>query len=266
MGGSHLVSAKTAIFLSVRDKATRLPHKISRIIHGKKVIEHLVERIKKSTLADMVVLTTSTHHNDKWLAELARAENIQCYLGSEEDKLQRYLDAAKKFSIDFAVIVDGDDIFCDPECIDKIIEKFHADQNDYILYEGLPLGVTGFGIKISALEKVVSLKTEQETEVWGNYFTDLDIFNVSYLEAPLYLRRPEIRMTLDYEADLKFFEVIFDALYVPGVYMSLREIIDFLDKHPEYIQINQEAQKQYEEKINQSRKNIIEDVQCLQRI
>ena len=90
MGGNTLVSyQKTAIFLSVRDKATRLPNKISRVVQGKKVIEHLIERIKRSNRADSIILATSTHVNDKWLADLACDHNIQFYLGSEDDKLQR---------------------------------------------------------------------------------------------------------------------------------------------------------------------------------
>jgi len=75
-------------------------------------------------LPGLIVLCTSVHPDDMVLLQIAQKEGIGSFQGSENDKLDRYLKAAEEYGIDFILVVDGDDIFCDPEYIDKIIKKF----------------------------------------------------------------------------------------------------------------------------------------------
>ena len=236
---------KTAIFLSVRDKATRLPGKVLLEIKGKPVIEHLIDRLKKARLPDIIVMTTSMHPDDAHLVAIAERNQIGWFRGSEDDKLQRYLDAADKYGIDFIAVVDGDDIFCDPVYIDRVIEAFLESGADYITCEGLPLGVTSFGVRVEALRNVCRLKAETDTEVWGGYFTETGLFSTLSLEVEERYRRPDLRMTLDYPEDFAFFEAVFEKLWRPGKVFSLDEIIQLLDRHPEIVALNQEVQQLY---------------------
>lgn len=236
---------KTAIFLSVRDKATRLPGKVLLEIKGKPVIEHLIDRLKKARIPDIIVMTTSTHPDDTRLVEIAERNRIEWFRGSEDDKLQRYLDAADKYAVDFIAVVDGDDIFCDPVFIDRVIEAFLETGADYIICEGLPLGVTSFGVRLEALRKICSLKAETDTEVCRGYFAETGLFNTLSLEVEEQYRRPYLRMTLDYPEDFAFFAAVFEKLYRPGEVFSLNEIIQLLDRHPEIVALNREVQKLY---------------------
>lgn len=257
---------KAAIFLSVRDKATRLPGKISKPIEGKMVIEHLIDRLKRSNRASELILTTSIHSNDAWLESLAASNNILCFKGSEDDKLLRYLNAADAHGVDFCVIVDGDDLFCDPGFIDRIIEEYYNEGSDYIIVKDLPLGVTGFGVKTEALRKVVALKQENDTEIWGSYFTESPLFQATEIQPPKRYCRPDLRMTLDYQDDLEFFMAVFKGIYSGNRYMSLDAILDFLDKHPEISQKNQQAQLHYEAKIRETVLGVKTDVQRLSKV
>ena len=240
---------KTAIFLSVRDKATRLPGKVLRGIKGKPIIEHLIDRLKKARIPDLIVMTTSIHLDDARLAQIAVKNQINCFRGSEDDKLQRYLDAADQYGVDFIAVVDGDDIFCDPICIDRVTEAFLKTGADYITCEGLPLGVTPFGVRVEALRQVCNLKAESDTEVWGGYFTGTDIFHTLSLKVEKRFRRPDLRMTLDYPEDFAFFEAVFKRLYRTGDVFSLDEIILLLDHHPEIVALNQGVQQLYRDHI-----------------
>jgi hypothetical protein len=56
-------------------------------------------------------------------------------------------------------------------------------------------------------------------------------------------------MTLDYKEDYRFFQKIFDALYIPGRVFSLEEVMSLLARKPEIVQINQGVQKLYEENL-----------------
>lgn len=245
---------RTAVFITVRMKSTRLPKKALAIIEDKTAIEHLINRVKAAKLPDLVVLCTSVHPDDEILVDIAHKNGIEAFRGSPEDKLDRYLQAARKYGIDFIVNVDGDDILCDPELIDKTIEHFKKTDADCIMWRGFPVGAVPIGIKVKALEKVCELKEETDTEVWGGYFTDSGLFKVEYLEAEEGVKHPEFRMTLDYPEDLEFFREVFKRLYSPGKIFSLKDVVQLLLEHPEIARINQGVQKMYEERLKQHTK------------
>jgi len=245
---------KSAIFLSIREKAKRLPHKVLREVNGRTMTEHLIARLKLARGPDRVIMTTSTHGDDDVLCALAEREGIGCFRGSEEDKLVRYRDAARALDVGFMVIVDGDDLFCSEQHIDEAVETFQRTGADYISQEGLPLGAASFGVKREAIERVCELKAERDTEVWGAYFTGTGLFNVNIvqIEDPL-MRKPAWRMTLDYEEDLRFFTAVIQALYPrEGPPPPFRAVMEYLERHPEVVALNASAQAKYEAHLQQS--------------
>lgn len=243
---------KSAIFITVRMKSSRLPRKALLEIKGKPVIEHLIDRLKLTKSPDLIVLCTSTHPEDAVLVDVARKNRIESFRGSEDDKLDRYLKAALQYCLDFIVVTHGDNIFYEPEIIDKVIKLYSKTKADYIDCRELPLGTTPQGIKFEALKKVCQIKAEKDTEVWGGYFTDTGLFMVEYLKVPAELRHPEIRMTLDYPEDYEFFKGIFDRLYSPGKVFSLRDVVSLLIGNPELMNINKKAQAAYLEHLKRS--------------
>lgn len=243
---------RTAIFVSARNKARRLPGKTFHLIKGRPVIEHIIDRVRQAESIDLVALTTSVHPDDAALIELAHKIGIVGFAGSEDDKLTRYLDCAREHAVDFAVVVDGDDLFCDPVVISRIVDEKRSRGGDFIIVDGLPIGVTGFGVDIAALGRVVANKKEHDTEVWGRYFVGDPDYNAKMLPPPAKWAQPEWRMTLDYPEDLAFFERVFDELYRPGQIFSFDEIADLLVRKPEIAAINAEAQKAYEENLKRT--------------
>lgn len=238
---------RVAIFIPVRTKSTRLPGKALLKIKGRPIIEHLIERVKLAKLPGLIVLCTTGNPEDSILVEIALANNISSFQGSERDILDRYEKAALKYNVDFIVNVDGDDIFCDPEYIDRTIELFAKTQADFIRWEGLPFGVAPSGIKVQALKKVCQFKKETDTETgWGKYFMETGLFKVECLEVEEQdLRHPEIRMSLDYPEDYEFFKEVFERLYVPRRVFTLREILTLLKNNPYIMGINEEVHNSY---------------------
>ena len=139
-----------AIFISVRTGSVRLPKKALKKIVGKSTIEHLIGRVRKSKLADMVILCTTELSEDDELCNIATKNNIQFFRGSSPDKLKRWLGAAKKYNIDFFVNVDGDDIFFDSGLADICFSQHlhNLEKTDFIDGRGLYNDV--YGIKTTA--------------------------------------------------------------------------------------------------------------------
>ncbi len=243
---------KSAIFITVRMKSSRLPGKALLEIKGKPAIEHLIDRLKLAKSPDLIVLCTSTHPDDAVLVDVARKNHIECFRGSEDDKLDRYLNAAKKYSVDFIIVTHGDSVIYDPQIIDAVNRLYLLTDADYIACRGLPVGTSPQGIKFEALERVCQIKDETDTEVWEGYFTNAGLFEVEYLEVEEELRHPEIRMTLDYAEDYEFFKAIFDRLYSPGEVFSLRDVISLLGDNPGLMDINRNAQAAYMEHLKKS--------------
>lgn len=238
---------KFALIITARVKSTRLPKKALLEIKGKKLIEHLIDRMKMAKLQDMMVLATSAHLDDAILAEIAEKNDIKVFRGSEADKLERYLAASKKFYFDHMIDVSVDNIFSDPDIVDRIIGEFRRDDPDVVFCKGLPLGVSPIGLKISAVKKVCQMKDEGDTEAYSPYFFNSNIFNVRYLEAKPQVRRPDIRLTIDYQEDLDLARKIFEELGETGNTFPLERIVALFEKKPELLEINRDAQRRYEE-------------------
>jgi spore coat polysaccharide biosynthesis protein SpsF (cytidylyltransferase family) len=226
------------------------------MVKGKPLIQHLIERVRTAKLPKLIVLCTTIRPEDSVFADIAKKSGIQCFRGSEKDILDRFLNAAIKYDVDFIVNVDGDDIFCDSELIDKTVNIFQKTNSDFIKWNELPLGASPVGIKVKALKKAWEMKDENDTETgWGKYFTDTGFFDVEYTEPEdEELRHPEIRMTLDYPEDLKFTKEIFNRLYQPGKIFTLKEILTLLKKEPHLTEINKGVQQEYWKRFNQRAK------------
>ena len=245
---------RVGYLITGRLKSTRLPKKLLLEIKGKPIISHMIDRLKLTTKVDEIIICTSTNDQDRPLEDIAKQNGVECYFGDPDDVLVRLLAAADKYNLDYILNITADCPFVDPEYADKIVEKFVETNADLIRQFDLPHGVFSYGIKVDALRKVVDIKDSTDTEVWGRYFVDTGIFNVLDLDVENKKHnRPGLRMTLDYQEDFYFFQVIFDALYVDGKVFSLTKILDLLDRRPEIININKNCESKFKKRfISQS--------------
>ena len=245
---------KVGYLITGRLKSTRLPKKLLLEIKGKPIISHMIDRLKLANQVDEIIICSSINDQDKPLANIAKQNGIKCYFGSPDDVLVRLLGAADKFNLDYILNITADCPFVDPDYADKIVDKYIETDADLIRQFDLPHGVFSYGIKVDALRTVVGLKDSTDTEVWGRYFIDTGLFDVLDLDVENEKhKRPGLRMTLDYQEDFKFFQAVFNELYVENKVFSLTEILDFLDKNPEIIDINKDCGNKFQKRfISQS--------------
>ena len=206
----------------------------------------MLDRLKLAQRVDQIIVCTSTNPQDDPLIELAEAEGVSSFRGDEDDVVKRLSDAATAFNLDYILSITADCPFSDPEYADRIVETYLETNADLIRTLTLPHGAFSYGVKPEAFRKIVEIKDQTNTEVWGRYFTDTDLFQVYDLPIENELhRQPELRMTLDYPADLEFFRAVFAALYQHGKVFTLDEILHFLRDHPEVVAINRDCAAPY---------------------
>lgn len=245
------------IVITVRTNSKRLPKKcLLHLNNGMKTIEFLINRIKKNTKHDKIVLCTTTNKEDDILIDIAKKNKIDFFRGSENDKLDRWYNACKKYDIKNIVSVDGDDLFVEPILINKAFEQIK--NCDFIKgdHTGLVCGSFTYALTFDSLRRVCELKDSENTEMMWVYFTDTGIFNMEELEGiNKKFYRDDIRMTLDYKEDLDFFNEILKYNKDP----TLEDIIDIIDSNPGIKEINFFRHKQWKDnqasKINIKVKN-----------
>ena len=247
-----------AILITVRSGSTRLPNKATLKINQKTTIEHLIDRVKGSKLSDLIILCTTTLPEDDILCNIAKSNNIKYYRVSVKDKLERWKGACEKYNVDFFITADGDDLFCEPELIDLAINQYKNTNADFIRTDEVVCGAFTFGIKYKALKKACEIKDTDDTEMMWVYFTDTGLFNVENLKnIPKEYKRKDVRMTLDYEDDFKFFKAIIEHFGIKE--FGLKDILSYIDNNPEISKINYYLEQNWSENQNNNIKLVLKN-------
>ena len=245
---------RAGFLITARLKSTRLPKKIILPLEGREVIRWMIERIKLCRSFDNIAMCTSTNPQDDLLENIAREEKIDCFRGSEDDVLLRLRDASIHLGLDYAVNITADCPLVDFGYADEMVGVYGRTGADYITSMNLPHGFYAFGLKVEALKKACEIKKGTNTEVWGRYFTETGLFKFMDMDVPASLIRPKYRLTLDYEQDYEFFKALFAGIGKDTYKKDIREIIAFLDAHPEIVAINAHCEEWYAERWESQRK------------
>lgn len=234
----------TAILITARLKATRLPMKVIKPIMGRPMICHMLDRLKLAQRPKEIIICTSPLAQDNPLEEIASRESVYCFRGHPDDVLLRLTHAAKQLDVDTIISCTADNPFVDPEYIDRLVD-FHLEHgNDYSKSEGLPFGTFAYALSYQAMVRACELKAEMDTEVWGGYFVETGEFSWGEMriDDPS-VRWPELRLTVDTPEDFELITRIFDELYQPGEVFPLRAIVDLCRRRPDLVAINAHVQQ-----------------------
>jgi spore coat polysaccharide biosynthesis protein SpsF len=254
--------------ITARLKSTRLKYKVLKDLNGYSVIERVIQRAKKVKGCNDIVLCTSHLSQDLPLVKSSIKNDIFYYNGSPEDVLQRLLDAAELFQMDYIVGITADNPMFSIYHANLITDMFKANNDlDFIYTTGMPIGVNIYGMKTKALKTVCSIKEEIDTEIWGYLINRPEIFNVEEIIAGIEFRFENCRMTLDEINDYKFFERLYsffpkeDVIDVLDAYRCLEENQDMAAINNMVIQKDLDAEiKERITKFYKDNKNAIVDL------
>ena len=221
----------------------RLPGKVLRPIMGKPMLEHLISRLKLSKEIDSIVVATTNNERDREIIKLAERCGVRWFVGDEKDVLDRIVRAAEEEKADIVVRVTADNPLTDPLTIDRMIRQHKIARADYTWTEGMPVGIAAEVVSFDALKRVHSLtkKPYDREHVTTFIKENKELFKIQFLTSPHEFFRPEYRLTVDYEEDLRLMEEIFKRLYISHEIFSLTETIKLLDENPELREINVRA-------------------------
>ena len=198
--------------IQARLGSSRLPLKMMLSLHGKPIIEWVVKRVQKSNLIDELVVAIPNSEKDDILEMYLNKLGVNVYRGSEEDVLERFYLAAKKYNANHIVRICADNPLIDAKSIDDLIEFYKKESPDYA-YNHIPknnLYPDGFGAEITSFKNLEFMYNnaidKKYREHCMSYITDnpkkfiIKTFNPKNSN----LHHPELKFDVDTFEDYKY--------------------------------------------------------------
>ena len=231
---------KIIAIIQARMGSHRLPGKMLMELAGKKIVDHVLDRVNKSHYINEVVVATSISENNLPLVAHVATRRTRVFVGNEDDVLDRFYQVAKLLEPDVIVRITGDCPMIDPSLIDLTIKTYFESKTDYCFNCGgnkiYPDGMDVEVFSFHALEKAYHEATKKsDREHVTPYIRQSGKFAVSFLEAPEDYSK--IRITIDEERDLIALKQIYQKLENVTDF-SLNDVIEILNNNPEIAAIN----------------------------
>lgn len=223
--------------------STRLPGKVLKTVLGKPLLAYFIERLRRVSLADQIVIATTINATDDPIVDLCRQLSVGFTRGSEEDVLARYYDAAVVTKADIIVRVTSDCPLIEPSVVDEAISHFqrHSPDFDYVsnaLTGCFPRGLDVEVFSFAALRDAFLEATKQpeREHVTPFFYTHPERFRLGEIHASSDLSQH--RWTVDTPEDFELIKRIIEKLYPLKPGFNLADILDTLAVHSDWPLIN----------------------------
>lgn len=234
-------SVKCLAVLQARTSSSRLPGKVLMPILGRPMLMRQIERLARCARLDRLTVATSAHPSDDALAGLCREEGVDCFRGSLDDVLDRFVQAAKPYGPEVVVRFTGDCPLTDPLVIDSTIDHFYAGNYDYAsnclpptFPDGLDVEVMRFACLGQAHKEAILPSHREHVTPFLRAYPDR--FRLGNYASPV--DRSSMRWTVDESEDFEFVKLVYERLYPAKPDFSTDDILSLLERSPELRQIN----------------------------
>lgn len=240
---------ETKIIIQARTGSTRLPRKMILPFYGNEGIFSLIlNRLTSIIDKNNIILATSINENNDVLIDIAKNYSVNYFRGSENDVLQRFIDAAIDFNAEKIIRVCADNPFLDLEYLNFLLDNFEKSNCDYMSFstsKGTPTIKTHYGfwaeaVTLNALKKVKSMTDENiyHEHVTNFIYANPDIFNIIFFNIPEEIENhDDIRLTIDTQVDFDIQKEIFNIVYKKNPNFNAFDIIGFLNENQHYMKV-----------------------------
>ena len=236
---------KIVASIEARMTSSRLPGKVLMLADGKPLLQHMVERIRKVKLVDEIVVATTINDSDSPIVELCNQLGIKVFRGSEDDVLQRVLDAHQSLNSDVIVELTGDCPLIDPEVIDQVVQEYLNSDIDYVSNAHVRSYPDGYDVQVfsfSVLNKVnEKVKSKEDREHVSLYIYKSGEYSLKAVIAEESIRWPELRVTLDNKGDYLLIKNIIETAAREGKEYNVNEVVQYMRKHPELLDLQKDS-------------------------
>jgi spore coat polysaccharide biosynthesis protein SpsF len=214
---------------------------------GRPSLRHIIDRLKGVPSLDGIVVATTIDSRDDPIRGCAEKAGVPSYSGSTEDVLGRTLGAAESVGAATIVQVTGDCPLVEPSLVEEALAVYREEQPDYVSTvldgETFPIGLDVEVFSTALLKEIDAAASDpyDREHVSTSIYRQPKRYRLRKIEAEGARRRPDLRLTLDTEDDLEVIRTVYEALWPENPTFSIDDVIEFLDRHPELPQRNQQV-------------------------
>lgn len=221
---------KNVACIIARTNSSRLPQKVLLELNGMKMIEYIINKIKKSKLVDDIYICTSVDEEDEILLEIAEQNNVKYYAGSRESVIDRMLAVGKIENATNLIRITGDNIFTDEVYLDLMINYHIKNQVEYTRVEKLPIGVTPEIMRFDSLQKCYAMMNPAESQYLLLYMFQPNKFKCQVLIPEEKHCKPSMTLTVDTPEDYERTKLL--ILNHTDTLLNLNQIIEYCEENP----------------------------------
>jgi spore coat polysaccharide biosynthesis protein SpsF len=198
------------VILQARMGSSRLPGKVLAPLGGRTVLAQCIERLVAARVGEVVVATTTRPEDEAIVAEAGRA-GVAVVRGPVDDVLGRFVAAAEPWTGPYVVRATADNPLVDVECASRLLRLLDVGA-DYAVEEGLPIGGAVEAMRTEILREAGELACSAYDREHVTPFIrqSADRYAVRCVPAPIELRRPSLRVTIDTRQDLQYVRSLVD--------------------------------------------------------
>ena len=225
------MAARVLAVVQARMSSRRLPGKVLKPILGRPMLLHQLDRARRASAFDRLVVATSIDNSDDDVVRLCRESGYECERGSLHDVLDRFWQVASRDGAEHIVRLTGDCPLTDPAVIDLVVDAHLKTGADYTSNsrprptwpDGLDVEVVRAGVLERAWREAATRSDREHVMpfVWNRP----ERFRLNTVSSEMNLGH--WRWSVDEPADFEFVEAIFTALYPRNPTFGFRDIQKF---------------------------------------
>ena len=209
---------------------------------GQPMLARQIERIRRASRIDVLVVATSTDRSDDDVDRLCQRLGVRIFRGSLDDVLTRFYEAAVTLAPDHVVRLTGDCPLVDPQVIDSAIETYLEGDFDYLnnalggatFPDGLDVEIFRFSALEEAHRKADLPSHREHVTLYLKAHPDRFRLGVLRNEKDL----SNLRWTVDELPDFEFVQRVYEQLYPLNPQFSMADVLALLEREPSLRHIN----------------------------
>ena len=235
---------KVLAIIQARYNSTRFPGKVVKKINNKTVLEILIKRLSRSKYISKIIVACTNDQKDQIIKSICKKLSVNYFVGSENDVLDRFYKAAKKYKGANIVRITADCPLIDPKIVDDVISNFFLKNVDYASNVNPPTFPDGLDVEVFKFRALKEAYTKATQSIEREHVTPFIINNKKFKKFNLKnsIDYSSLRLTLDEKEDFILIEKILKN-FKNNIYFTLKSILDFYSKNKKIFSINSDFKR-----------------------
>lgn len=237
---------RVVLIIQARMGSTRLPGKSMMDLAGAPLVGRILERVKRCTRLDDIVLAIPDTVQDMPLKDLGESYGVKVFAGSENDLVERYYQAALWSQAEIVGRLPADNATPEPSEIDRIVEHHLSlsnrgfssnlsviDNSEYP--DGIGAEMFDFSLLVEA--RLKHFDPRQREHVHLNFYdyvnekpVDSNWCPISTVKCPIEFRRPDLVLDVNTLEQYKFMLQLYTDLYPKNPNFHITDTIRWYDQ------------------------------------